>query len=235
MIVYNKYYKIKRSVLMLIVLILITVVTLILFLITKSSIKLTNLLSGLVAGSVIAIVQFCFLLYEYKVVDKFQELKIEEILLHRDDRLFYQNIIETSRKRIDVMGVTANRFMEDFSRQTDRPETKVLLDALNRGVKVRILVPSIEFLPDDDKNYANNAKSHFERVKSLSSNFEYRYFKHVAAHSIVVIDNKCLLGPCFPNIKSKDTPCVYIDADSKYSEKYLKYFEEEWLNAANEV
>jgi hypothetical protein len=227
---YAKTFKIGMAVFMLIVLIVLTAI-LSIFYFSSSGTKLNALLGGVVAGLVIAIIQFIFSWEEHRSLKKFKDLKIKRVLLHRDDREFYQKRIETSKKRIDVMGVTASRFMDDFARDTDRSETKVLLNALNRKVKVRILVPDPQYLDEEDKSKAELAKKHFIDVKSKYSNFEYKYFNHVAAHSLVVTDDKCLIGPCFPDIKSKDTPCIDIDVNSPYSEKYLDYFENEWNNA----
>lgn len=233
----NKLFRIILNIklpwLMLIVLIVATAIVFYLYITGPPSNPFITLLGGMVAGLIIVIIQFLFAWFEFKEVDKFKRLKIKRILLHRDDRIFYQQLIENAKKRILVMGVTAWRFMEHFSRdETDRPEAKVLLDALNRNVKVNILVPRAEFLPsEDEKHKANQTKNHFDRVAKKYKNFKYRYFGHVAAHSLVVVDDECLIGPCFPNIKSKDTPCIYIDASSPYAEKYLEYFDMEWKNA----
>ena len=131
------------------------------------------------------------------------------------------------------MGVTASRFMDHFAdKQSDRTETRVLLDALARQVKVRILVPKSEYLASvDDKGNADRAKRCFEAVVTRHDNFECRYFSHVPAHSLVVVDEECIIGPVFPDVRSKDTPCIHITASSPYAKKYLEYFDKEWTNA----
>ena len=157
--------------------------------------------------------------------------------MHRDDRGFYQNLIKNSSRRVDVLGVTAQRFMEHFadSSQDSRREARVLLEALSRGVKVRILVPNKKFLrTDSDKTKFESASIVLKQIKSDSQNFNYVYFNHEPAHSIVVIDDECLVGPVLPDVQSKHTPAIYLSNDSPYAKKYLEYFEKEWELASAE-
>lgn len=131
------------------------------------------------------------------------------------------------------MGVTASRFMDHFAdEESGRTETRVLLDALARKVKVRILVPESDYLASmGDKGNADRTKRRFTGVANRHNNFEYRYFSHVPAHSLVVVDEECIIGPVFPELRSKDTPCIHITASSPYAEKYLEYFDKEWTDA----
>lgn len=195
--------------------------------------KLTALLGGLVTGLIVAIIQFLFSWNEHQSIEKIKALGIKDILLHREDRSFYENLIKTSKSRIDVMGVTASRFMDHFAdEQSGRAETRVLLDALARKVKIRILVPKSEYLTiNNDKENAVRAKRCFENVAKKHDNFEYRYFSHIPAHSLVLVDEECIIGPVFPEVRSKDTPCIHIIASSPYAKKYLDYFDIEWKNA----
>ena len=195
--------------------------------------KHTLLFGGLVAGLIVAIIQFLFSWNEHHSIEKINALGIKDILLHREDRLFYENLISASEEHISVMGVTASRFMDHFTdEQSDRPETRVLLDALSRQVKVRILVPERKFLKNkDDKVNFDKAKKQFKYVASKHKNFEYRYFSHLSAHSLLVVDEKCIIGPVFPEVRSKDTPCIFISTSSPYAKKYLEYLDTEWKNA----
>lgn len=199
----------------------------------ESNTKTTALFGGLIAGLIVAIIQFLFSWNEYKSFEKIKALGIKTILPHREDRLFYENQIRSSKKRIDVMGVTASRFMDHFAdEQSNRPETRVLLDALSRKVKVRILVPKAKYLTNsNDKESAVKAKRHFKKVASKYQNFEYLYFSHLPAHSMVVFDNECIIGPVFPKERSKDTPCIHMFTSGSYAEKYLEYFDTEWKDA----
>lgn len=196
--------------------------------------KATALLGGLVAGLLLVILQFLFSWTEYVALSKVTSLGIKDILVHRDDREFYKAIIAKSSSRIWIMGVTANRFMEHFAdSDSDRQDTKVLLEALSRGVEVRILIPLLQNLPDDkDKQKAESVGEAFAKTGATYSNFYVRYFSHEPAHSIFVADQSCILGPVFPGVASKDTPAIYMSAESKYAEKYLSYFDTEWKNAS---
>lgn len=198
-----------------------------------STTKSTALFGGFVTGLTLAIIQFLFGWAEYRATFKVQALGVKNILLHREDRAFYQELIENANEKIYVMGVTACRFMEHFADpSSDRADTKVLLEALARGTKVRILVPRSEFLEEeDDKTKASRAANNFESTAKFSENFEYRYFDHVSAHSIVVADENCIIGPVFPEVPSKHTPAIYFHSESEYAKKYLGYFDSEWIKA----
>ncbi len=216
------------------VLLLIATITLGWFYYTgEANSKHTLLFGGLVAGLIVAIIQFLFSWNEHHSIERINALGIKDILLHREDRSFYKNLISASKVRISIMGVTASRFMDHFAdKQSDRPETRVLLDALSRRVKVRILVPERKFLEnEDDKRNFIKAKKQFAKVASEHKNFKYRYFSHLPTHSLVVVDEKSIIGPVFPKVRSKDTPCIFITTSSPYAEKYLDYFETEWKNA----
>lgn len=193
--------------------------------------KNSALLGGLLSGLILVIIQFLLNWYEYSTLSKFQSLRIKNILLHRDDRNFYQKLIEHSQNRIDVLGVTAARFMEHFadSSPDSRPESRVLLEALARGVKIRILVPHIDFLRDGtEKKKAEAATLMFIKTKEIYNNFEYLYFDHEPAHSIVVVDDESIIGPVLTDLSSRHTPAIYLNNNSPYAKKYLEYFEREW-------
>lgn len=200
--------------------------------------KLSGLIVNLAAGLILMIIQFFFSWYEYKSIAEIKKLSIKSILLHRDDRTFYQKLITNSKKRIDVLGVTAERFIEHFadSSENSREDARVLLSALTRGVKVRILVPSKKYLvDDDDKMKAVRAEKLFKQTAKTFQGFEYRYFNHPPAHSIVVIDDESLIGPVFPEVSSKHTPAIYLENSSPLAEKYLSYFEREWTEASPQL
>ena len=191
-------------------------------------------MAGILTGLLVVIIQFLLSWNEYRYIENFKRLGIKEIRKDRDKREFYENLIKNSHKCIDVMGVTASRFMEHFAdAESGRPETRVLLDAMNRKIKVRILVPKSEFLDrKEEKDNASKSKRNFENVKtSYPELFEYRYFQHVPAHGIVVVDDECIIGPIFPQLRSKDTPCIHMYNHSAYAQKYLDYFEDEWKKA----
>jgi hypothetical protein len=196
--------------------------------------KSTALLGSFLTGLILVILQFLFSYAEYSAMSRIQRLGVKDVLVHRDDKDFYRKLIEKAKERIDVMGVTAARFMEDFADpDSGHPETTALLQALTRRTKVRILVPDPRFLKQEsDCSKAVTAANHFKAIES--KDFHYRYFEHEPAHSIVVIDDECLIGPVLPGVASRHTPAIYIERNSEYARRYLEYFEKEWDKALPE-
>jgi hypothetical protein len=195
--------------------------------------KRFSILSGLLTGGVIGLFQLFLSWFEHRKIEKFENMKILDVMSNRDDRKFYEGLIKKSKNEISVMGVTASRFTEHFAdTKGDREDTKVLLSAMSRGVKVRILLPEPKHLGNIDKQLAEGkVKEAFTAIKADYPNrFEFKYFDHLPTHSIFIVDNKCILGPVFPDISSKDTPAVFLEKSSRFAQKYLAHFETEWKN-----
>lgn len=198
-----------------------------------TGLKWSAIISGLLTGFIIALFQAFLSWFELKKIDEYEALKIRNILSHRKDPIYYGNLISKAKKEINVLGVTSQRFLEDFGNENNNaPDNeKVLLKALEDGVKVRILIANKDFLADDDKIKATSAQ---ERMKKLfenqkySKNFEYLYYEHIPTHSIVIIDDECIVGPIFPNVNSKYTPAIHLKRDSQFAEHYINYFDSEW-------
>jgi len=233
--VFNKVISMRLIKIILLSLILIVIILCIIFSNTDSSTnpKTFNILSGLITGLLVAIFQVFLSWYEHKKIEKLEAMKILDVMVHRDSRSFYENLIRKSKSEISIMGVTASRFMEHFAdANSGRDEAKVLLAALLRGVQVKLLLPEPQYLNENDRMIAEiKLKPAFVALKAGNSNFEFRYFKHAPAHSIFIVDNQCILGPVFPLLSSKDTPAIYLNNDSPFAEKYLEYFSKEWTNA----
>jgi len=202
----------------------------------SSSSKLFAISAGLLSGLVVMLGQYVIEWKRDSDLELFRKTRIKDVLITRSDEAYYSALVSSSTFRIDVLGVTASRFLEDFASENNpRPEKRVLLDALQRKVNVRILLPDREFLlTEKDKHSHDVAKA---RMASLANQFpglfHYRYFSHRAAHSIVVVDSDCLLGPVFPNVDSKVTPAVRSEVAGDFSAPYLRYFASEW-DAATE-
>jgi len=191
------------------------------------------LVAGLTTGLVIFVVQFLLSWNDHLAYEKFHALRIEKILDHREDRQFYEELIKASQSKVDVMGVTASRLLEHFAdTKSERPETRVLIDALERGVEVRILVASERYLAGNEKLNCKKSASMLSSISNPNNKFQYRYFKHSPAHSVVVVDDKCIVGPVFPDIPSKYTPAIYLSVHSRFAKKYLVYLESEWDKAS---
>lgn len=193
--------------------------------------KWEPLVTGSVTGAFFALIQFFWSWAEANGAGKLKELKVQNVLLTRDDAGYYGQMIGKSSVTIDVMGVTAKRFLEDFAdTNSPRADKRVLSDALGRGVKVRILVASERGL-SGDKSSVQKAASIVDTLKVLASeykNFSYGYYDHEPAHSIVLIDDSCIVGPSFEGKPSQHTPAIQMEKSSPLARVYLEHFEKEW-------
>lgn len=195
-----------------------------------NSAKGSGIISGLLTGFIIVACQIWLSWYEFRKIDEYNELKIKKILSDRKDPVYYGDIISKAKKEIILQGITALSFLDDFANknQNGLEKEKVLLKALERKVKVQILIADKSILNSRHKRKAQEAEN---RLKELSSytNFEYRYYdQHQPTHSIVIIDDECIVGPIFPNVNSRDTPAIHLKRDSQLAKYYEDYFNIEW-------
>jgi len=189
-----------------------------------------SIVSGLLTGFVVAFIQLCLSWRELQKMDKYDALKIKNILPRRNDKEYYRNMISKAERKIRISGVTAQRFLNDFANLEDTPSGgKDLLCALGKGVEVRILVASENALSSaDDKNKARIAESHLQKLSAKFEEFKYAYYEHEPTHSILTIDEESIVGPIFPGLSSEHTPAIHLKNNSKYAEHYLTYFKNEW-------
>jgi hypothetical protein len=70
---------------------------------------------------------------------------------------------------------------------------------------VRILLPTSDFVEENKKQDVDKVKQCVTNIQTTYPNYslEVKYFKHVAAHSIFNVDDKCIVGPVFPEVESK--------------------------------
>lgn len=193
--------------------------------------KLDALLAGGVTGLFVALIQYLLEWNEHREIETIKQLGIQRILAHRDDRMHYQQLLATAKKDVWVLGNTASRLLEDFA-HSSRADSRALLEALGRGVKVRILLPKAEFLAEEDRSRSDLAKKRMAEISKTHQSFESRFFDHPPTHSLMKVDDDCLVGPIFPHVKSKDSPTIHANADSPLVDEYLKYFEKEWERAS---
>lgn len=200
--------------------------------------EMTGLAGNLIAGLIIAIIQFGLGWFEYVQTKELKKLKLLEILYTRSERPKYEKFIKSAKRNLDVMGVTASRFFNDFADMDPAApdEAKVLLHAMDKGLKVRLLIPSDEYLPNDTKREdAKRVKIKYEELKrKYPNNIDIRYFIHTAAHSIFRVDDTCIIGPVFPELESKYTPALHVMNSSPMALNYIDYFESEWNQAVQE-
>lgn len=189
-------------------------------------------LGSIIAGLIVALIQLGLSWWDYQMMQKIEKLRLIEILYDRDNRTYYANIIDKSRREIRVMGTTARRFFEHFADMTTgaRPEAQVLISALNRGVKVKLLLPSKDYIALNKIADYNQVSETLNTIKQKypHAEIDIRYFDHIPAHSIFMVDSECIVGPIFEYVESKNTPALHLKNESPFAEKYLAYFEQEW-------
>jgi hypothetical protein len=155
------------------------------------------------------------------------------MLLTRDDDRYYGKYIESASKTILVMGVTANRFLQDFADENSPHERKkVLLAALDRKVGVKLLIASIDHLDERQKVSFQKTKERCDQLmKKYPIYFDVRTFDHVASQAFVRIDEHVIVGPVFSAKASKDTPAIHVLLSSPFAHSYITNFENEWESA----
>lgn len=192
--------------------------------------------TGILSGLLVMIGQHLIALKNDKDLDLFTKTRIKKVLLTRDDETFYRELIKKSSIRIDVLGVTASRFLNDFATAGHpNADKRVLLDALQKKVRVRILVAQKAHLSTDEdkRNFETVAARLPQLTREFPDVFEVRYYNHLPAHSIVVVDIECLLGPIFPGLPSKTTPAMHSECAGEFAGPYIRYFEQEWTSAVS--
>lgn len=227
--IFKQKVPIRKIVLVVIILSVITIGLIFLFFVSDN--KISNLIAGAASGLAVSIVQLILSWEDYVQNEKFSDLKLIKVLDKRDERDKYQRYIQGSTQEIDLMGVTASRFFRDFA-DLDREATedaKVILNALERNVRIRVLLPNRSFLPNDKQADFDAVKCCVEKIREkYNDKIELRYFDHIPAHSILKVDDECIVGPIFPGLSSKYTPALHLKTKSHYALKYIEYFDREW-------
>lgn len=233
--IFSKKIKINGLIIAVLVMLLLICVCWICYAVNPTS-TVGVVLGSIVAGLIVALIQFGLSWWDYRMTQKVEKLRLVEILYDRDNRTYYANLIGKSRREIRVMGITAKRFFEHFADITigARPEAQVLLTALIRGVKVRLLLPSKDYIASNKIADYEQVSETLNRIKQMypKAEIDIRYFDHIPAHSIFMVDSECIVGPVFEYVESKNTPALHLKNESPFAEKYLAYFEQEW-NAPN--
>lgn len=190
----------------------------------------SSIFSSLFVGLFVAIIQYLIQWYDIRANEKTSSLMIKDVLYTRNDKNYYASFLSRASKEIWIMGVTGSRFVNDFGdMDINAPEdAKILINLLNRNVKVRILLPKNDFLSTEDKHKEQQASSKYNSIMAKYKNFEIKYFNHPPSHSIFKVDSECIIGPVFPDISSRNTPAIHMSNNSKLVESYLNYFESEW-------
>lgn len=195
----------------------------------ESNVKTLGILGGITTGLVVYIATFVTLLRPIQDADRFHKMGIKALLENRHDKNYYRDLVGKSSYRVDVMGATCTRFVEDFL-DVDS-EDKVLVDALSKHnrLKVRLLIPIDEILSVDARA---SVQGMLAKLALLDARFgdkvELRRFPDKAHHSFILVDNDLVAGPIFEVDKSKYAPAVHVTTNTVFGQKYNTYFDSVW-------
>jgi hypothetical protein len=200
---------------------------------SETSDKVTTFYAGFASAFLVAFFQQLAYVLDALKLHKYQSMGVEDFLQERRDHKYYEEVINRSNRHITVLGVTASRFMEDFA-NTSSPNTRALISALSRGVKVKILLPKLAHLPQG--KHADITEKTEPAIAELATNANYdievKYFDHIPAHSIVATEHTCIAGPVFSHLESKLTQSMVLKPNSEFANQYMGLFDKEW-NAAD--
>lgn len=219
----------------LILVILIAVVTILLgytyFNIDASQGKLLNLVGGILAGFIVYLATFITLLGPVRELDHFHRMGVKRLLANRHEKANYRELIAGARQRVDVMGASCGRFVNDFM-DVDSDD-KVLIDALNThpNLKVRLLIPTDQKMSAGTRSTTQTMLKQLAAVRKFhGARVELHRFNDVARHSFVIVDDDLVAGPVFDGDKSKHAPAVHVTTGTVFGQKYCAYFDDMWDN-----
>lgn len=197
---------------------------------------LLNLSLGLVSGVAVLLFQFLVDNKRDKDLEDLENTRIKRVLDSRDKEDYYGALIAAANTEIVVFGVTANRFLTDFADVLHpEPAKRVLISALDRGVEVRLLLCSRDYLAgEDDKAKHDSAATRIQGIVEgkPTAKVQCRYYKHAPTLSMVVADSAFLVGPVFQGKESKHTSTIHAIAGGAFAKEYWDNFEREWKTAA---
>lgn len=230
--VFGVNIKVKLIVIVLLVFLIITVVLSYFYITNDINEKWGALVSGLVTGLIILIVQLILSWDLYMITEKIKRLKIKDLIAHRNNQDSFVKLIKSSNSEMRFMATTASRFLSSFADlESKRDDNTILIKALERGVKVKMLLPDHKFLEESDK--LRTVDYIHEKLSTKYKNYSYRYFNHIPTHYILIFDDECIVGPMFRGLACRETPALRVGVSSQYVKEYINYFDREWSMAKN--
>lgn len=199
------------------------------YVLPTTDVKMIGLIGGVVTGLVVYLATFLTLLPPILEVDRFHRMGIKGLLANRHDQIYYRTLVAKSRQRVDVMGASCNRFVQDFLDLES--DDKVLVDALSKHnhLRVRLLIPEDDYMSESARE---RARITIAKVAALRGRFgdqiELRRFADRARHSFVLADNDMVVGPVFEDDKSRYAPAIHVTAETVFSQKYCNHFDAVW-------
>lgn len=196
-------------------------------------------LGGLAASLIVVLIQILLSWKEYTASQKIRGLGFTDYIKNRKDFNLYFKLLENSNSKVFLLGSTARSFLKHFAGfgNNDYSDNKALIRALDRGVRVRLLISDIKGLPDDKQESARRTHKWLAELKDKykqTNSFEYKYIKDPLAHSLLRIDGTCIVGPVFREKESRKPPSILVATGSHFGDQYLDYFEDEWENGSVE-
>ncbi len=186
------------------------------------------ILAGLISGGMIFIIQASMSAYEFQITDKYRRLGVTDILGNKKNREFYGNLILSTNTDIKMLGKTAADLLDDFANEnSDNEISKALLVAINKQKKVQFLLAHEDSLDDSHKAALKSVKPRLTLLQK-NENFTVKYYDHIPAHSIFIVDNTCIVGPIFTGKSNRETPAVHLERHSQLAKHYEDYFDSEW-------
>ncbi|OQW74472.1 MAG: hypothetical protein BVN35_10345 [Proteobacteria bacterium ST_bin11] len=192
----------------------------------------TALYGGLLTSLIAVVIQMLMEWNEHREIEKFKKMGILKILPNHDGKQdYYFKILSSANKNIDFMGSTSASFLRDFVSNDKQSGEKAsaLIRAIERGVKIRILIARRDDLDITKHAKFNEAKEKLEKLQTdYPTCFNYFYLSQKPSHTLVTADKECVVGPIIPECKSDVTSAIHALTDSPYLNCFLEHFEREW-------
>lgn len=194
-----------------------------------SDAKSLGLIGGIISGLIVYLATFITLLSPIRELDKFKRMGVKGLLANRHDLIYYRNLVAKSRDRVDVMGASCARFVQDFLDQES--DDKILIEALGKynNLKIRLLIPEDNYMSEHSQSRVRGALAKIEALRSaFGDRIELRRFPQRAHHSFVIVDNEVVAGPIFDEDNSRHAPAVHVDSATLFGQKYIRHFDTIW-------
>lgn len=191
--------------------------------------KLVGFLGGVFSGLITYLLIFVTWLGPLRELERLKKMGIKGLLSNRHDKNYYHTLLENSQQRVDVMGVSCSRFVQDFL--DPDADDKVLIDALGRHnqLRIRLMIPDDMHLTNETRGKIVNVTASINKLRNTyGDRIELRRFADYARHSFVIVDNELIAGPVFDGDKSRHDPAVHVTAETLFGIKYGQYFEKLW-------
>ncbi|MEM8917222.1 MAG: hypothetical protein AAGE37_00065 [Pseudomonadota bacterium] len=191
--------------------------------------KLLGLIGGITSGLIVYFATFVSVIRPLLQADHFKRMGVRDLLSNRHNKTYYRDLIKDCKTRVDVMGASCTRFVEDFL--DVESEDRVLIEALNKypKLKIRLLIPTNTKIGKSGRDRLKSIAPKLDKLKTqFNGRVEIRRFNSSATHSFVLTEEDLVAGPIFESDKSKHAPAVRVATWTRYGQKYAEYFDEVW-------